>query len=143
RQQLPVRGIPATDGGALRRAVRLPRSHRRVCMRASLVLGTLACSLLAGPALADAAGTKPDPSGVEKGTVRFEPRGDQKNIPERYRLDAHTFDYELTLLKREPRLDQAVYHLRFPSPVVTPCPENNTVHADYYRPRGDGPFPGV
>src|SRR5262249_61850129 len=34
-------------------------------------------------------------------------------------------------------------HLRFPSPVTSDCPENNTVHAEYYRPKGDGPFPGV
>jgi dienelactone hydrolase len=27
--------------------------------------------------------------------------------------------------------------------VASACPENNTVHADYYRPRGAGPFPCV
>jgi dienelactone hydrolase len=36
-----------------------------------------------------------------------------------------------------------VYRLRFPSPVVSPCPENNTVSAEYYCPKGKGPFPGV
>src|SRR5262249_50269796 len=36
-----------------------------------------------------------------------------------------------------------VHHLRFPSPIRTVTPENNTVHAEYYRPRGNGPFPAV
>ena len=36
-----------------------------------------------------------------------------------------------------------VWHLVFPSPVVTKYPENNTVHAEYYRPKGRGPFPAV
>jgi dienelactone hydrolase len=37
----------------------------------------------------------------------------------------------------------AIHQVSFPSPVVTPCLENNTVHAEYYRPKGEGPFPGV
>src|SRR5207302_366383 len=36
-----------------------------------------------------------------------------------------------------------VYQLTFPSPVTTPTPENNTVYAEYYRPKGEGPFPAV
>jgi dienelactone hydrolase len=36
-----------------------------------------------------------------------------------------------------------VYRLQFPSPVTSGCPENDTVHAEYYRPGGNGPFPGV
>ncbi len=79
---------------------------------------------------------------VEKGTVRFTP-GDQKDIPERYRLDARTFPYEMERKKELADSGVIVYHLRFPSPVVSPFPENNTVHAEYYRPRGAGPFPGV
>jgi dienelactone hydrolase len=80
---------------------------------------------------------------VEKGTVRFRPVGDQKNIPPRYRLAAHTFAYELEQTDDLPLSGLAVYHLTFPSPVTTACKENNTVHAEYYRPRGTGPFPGV
>jgi dienelactone hydrolase len=37
----------------------------------------------------------------------------------------------------------AVYDVRFPSPVESKTPENNTVYAEYYRPAGDGKFPGV
>ncbi|HEV2949294.1 MAG TPA: prolyl oligopeptidase family serine peptidase [Gemmataceae bacterium] len=86
---------------------------------------------------------------IEKGTVHFQPLGDQKNIPERYRLNEHSFDYEMELMREMPNSGVAVYHIRFPSPVKTDCPENNTVHAEYYRPIGaqsvnDGsPFPGV
>jgi dienelactone hydrolase len=70
----------------------------------------------------------------EKGTVHFQPEGDQKNIPERYRLEDHWFDYDMKLIRQLPQSGVEVYHVRFPSPVTTDCPENNTVHAEYYRP---------
>jgi dienelactone hydrolase len=81
------------------------------------------------------------PSGAEKREIRFRPTGDQQNVPERYRLTEHTFPYELTLVRELPLSGATVYRLKFPSPVQSPHPENNVVHADYYRPRGDGPFP--
>jgi dienelactone hydrolase len=37
----------------------------------------------------------------------------------------------------------SVYRLRFPTALKSPQVENNTVHAEYYRPAGKGPFPGV
>ena len=80
---------------------------------------------------------------VEKGTVAFAPLDDQKDIPERYRLTAHRFEYEMTLKYALRASGLTVYRLRFPSPVETPHKENNTVHAEYYRPNGTGPFPGV
>lgn len=92
----------------------------------------------AAPLLADS-GTE----SIEKGTVQFRPIGDQANVPERYRLDAHTFDYELFRKSVLPASGVDVYRLRFPSPVKTPHPENNTVHAEYYRPRGLNKFPCV
>jgi dienelactone hydrolase len=73
-------------------------------------------------------------SHVEKGTVHFQPTGDQKNIPERYRLREHSFDYDMELIREMPNSGVEVYHVRFPSPVTTDCTENNTVHAEYYRP---------
>jgi dienelactone hydrolase len=101
-------------------------------MRTVVALLGLGCSLL-GPAAVAA----------EKGTVHFRPVGDQKEVPERYRLSAHNFDYELSLKSDLANSGVEVYRLRFPSPVVSPCPENNTVYAEYYRPKGKGPFPGV
>jgi dienelactone hydrolase len=79
----------------------------------------------------------------EKGTVHFRPLGDQENIPKRYRLDEHSFDYEMLLKRDLPNSGVMIYQVRFPSPVVSACSENNTVHAEYYRPKGAGPFPGV
>lgn len=79
----------------------------------------------------------------ETGTVHFEPIGDQANVPERYRLTARTFDYELKPLRELPVCGMTISALTFPSPVTTPVPENNTVYAEYYRPKGTGPFPAV
>jgi dienelactone hydrolase len=79
----------------------------------------------------------------QKGTVQFKPAGDQANIPERYRLEPCSFNYELTFDFEVPACDVTVQHLTFPSPVRTAHPENNTVHAEYYRPAGPGPFPAV
>src|SRR5262245_38752135 len=82
------------------------------------------------------------PKKLETGSVRFTP-GDQANIPERYRLDARAFDFELERKTDLPANELTIYRLRFPSAVESPHKENNTVHAEYYRPHGDGPFPGV
>lgn len=99
----------------------------RLCIAAGFLLFT-------SPALA---------APVEKGTSRFEPIGDQREVPERYRLDAHSFSYEIEAKSDLPTVGVKILHLRFPSPVETPHRENNTVHAEYYCPDGKGPFPGV
>lgn len=80
---------------------------------------------------------------TEKGTVRFDPIGDQSNVPERYRLSPHSFDYAMKLKRTVSAANVEVYDVQFPSPVVTPHKENNTVHAEYYRPREKGVFPCV
>ena len=82
-------------------------------------------------------------SRLEKGSVRFKVIGDQKAVPEMYRLADHEFSWEM-----EPKLaldgtGVKVFCVRFPSPVESPVKENNTVHAEYYRPEGKGPFPAV
>jgi len=94
------------------------------------------CSSAAAPAAAE-------PAKIEKGTIRFRPVGDEKGIPERYRLEARAFDFEVEPKTTLTSIDVDVFRVRFPSPVETTCRENNTVHAEYYRPRGKGPFPGV
>ena len=54
------------------------------------------------------------------------------------------FDYRMTLLSR--RSGSRVFRLTYPSPVVTPVAQNNTIPADYYLPDGiapgDPPRPG-
>ncbi len=71
---------------------------------------------------------------IERGEVAFRPGPDEALVPERFRLERADFKYEL-----EPVLETERYtvaRLRFPSPVVTADPENNTVHAEYFRPVG-------
>ncbi|MHB1424516.1 MAG: alpha/beta hydrolase family protein [Gemmataceae bacterium] len=80
---------------------------------------------------------------IEKGTFRFTPTGDAANVPERYRLSERTFEYQMSLKRDLPNSGVRVCRVQFPSPVTTATPENNTVHAEYYRPSGKGPFPGV
>jgi dienelactone hydrolase len=84
-----------------------------------------------------------DEPAVETGTVKFCPGQSEGEIPERYRLAARTFDYRLQRKFQLPLSGTTVYRLQFPSPVMSGCPENDTVHAEYYRPAGEGPFPGV
>lgn len=83
------------------------------------------------------------PPAVEKGTVAFTPQEDQKNIPARYRLEKNHFDFELKKIKALPASGVEIYELKFPSPVKSATPANNTVYAEYYRPAGKGPFPCV
>ncbi len=105
----------------------------RRTLLASLVLGLVAAT----PVGVRAADSPP----VEKGVVHFRPQGSQDNIPERYRLDEHSFPYEMRRKKVLPVSGVQIFEVRFPSPVISPHPENNTVYAEYYRPQGDGPFP--
>ena len=79
----------------------------------------------------------------ETGIFRFAALGDQANVPERYRLEERTVEYRLNLKHELPSSGVRVYRLQYPSPVVSATPENNTVHAEYYLPKGKGPFPGV
>jgi dienelactone hydrolase len=80
---------------------------------------------------------------IKKGQFRFTPVGEQKNVPERYRLQERTFEYQCSPKRDLPSSGVRVFRVQFPSPVKSATPENNTVHAEYYRPAGQGPFPGV
>jgi dienelactone hydrolase len=110
-------------------------------MRSFFLAGLLGSLVLSAPIVA--ADTVIPKRPLEKGTVHFEPLGDQTKIPERYRLATHQFDFELSPRFDLPNVDLDVYPLTFPSPLETEVPENNTVHGEYYRPRGEGPFAGV
>jgi dienelactone hydrolase len=100
----------------------------------------LACLLLlaaSSPALARA------PAVAEKGSFLFRPSDEQKDVPQRFRLSERRFSFELEKKTHLPAIGVSIYRLRYPSPVKTPTIENNTVHAEYYRPTGKGPFPAV
>lgn len=77
------------------------------------------------------------------GKITVTPAKDEKTHPRLYRMKAHEFDYRMSLKYEMPSIGVSVYRLRFPSPVKSPYEINNTVYAEYYRPKGKGPFPGV
>lgn len=95
-------------------------------------LATLLCLGLVAIGPAHAASV-PAP---EKGTFHFRPADDQAGAPPRYRLAAGEFPYELIHKCDLPGCEVRVCRLTFPSPLKGPHPENNTVHAEYYRPLG-------
>lgn len=77
---------------------------------------------------------------AESGRFDFSPAPGEDSIPAMYRLGARRHEFRLEPPKpAEPT--HTTQALTFDSPVASPFPENNTVHAVYYRPRGPGPFP--
>jgi dienelactone hydrolase len=90
-------------------------------------------------ALTHLPGAAQDPVPIS-GTIEFKSPGDESKIPELYRLDKHEFSYHVVHEREMPGCGVDVFRLDFPSPVKSPTPENNTVWAEYYRPRGPGPF---
>jgi dienelactone hydrolase len=71
---------------------------------------------------------------TERGKVDFRPGPDESSVPELFRLEPAAFSYELDQVLATP--SYTVSRLRFPSPVTTPDPENNVVHAEYFAPSG-------
>lgn len=76
-------------------------------------------------------------------TVHFKPIGDQANVPERYQLKESTFEANVKPLRELPASEVEVFQVTFPSPVKSPVPENNTVYAEFYRPKERGRYPAV
>ena len=93
-----------------------------------------------GAVLVAAGGGEAEPTTV-RGEIVFEPRRAEANVPEPFRLEAARFAYVMDRVETTPRYD--VWSVRFPSPIVTPDPENNTVHANYFRPNVTGKRPAV
>lgn len=78
---------------------------------------------------------------VEKGEATFRPTPAESKVPELFRLPESTFGYERELVRDTP--GYSVSKLRFPSPIETPDVLNNTVHAEYFQPKGAGRRPAV
>lgn len=75
--------------------------------------------------------------------VKFSSDDAKNNVPERFRLAPHTFPATVT-----PKFDLRhsgveVSTVTFPSAVETPHAVNNTVHAEFYRPKKPGKYPAV
>jgi dienelactone hydrolase len=111
----------------------------RVWLAGLLVVECLISRAMAGESEPQA--TQPD--GRERsGEVQFEPAGDESQVPELFRLAPHTFRFQQSPLPTVSRAME-IFEITFPSPVETPHPNNNTVHAEYFRPTGAGKHPGV
>ena len=67
----------------------------------------------------------------ESGTISF--RNSDSDVPARFRLSDHEFEYSQRLLKRWGELAD-VYEVSFPSPIETEFDVNNTVSCEYFRP---------
>jgi dienelactone hydrolase len=82
------------------------------------------------------------------GEVNFQAAASEASLPERFRLNSHRFEFSqvpVSSVARNMRLSKVT----FPSPVVTPHENNNTVHCEYFCPLSadgnvvDEPVPGV
>jgi len=101
----------------------------------------------AEPAIAPAKPVVPSPvtgalPAAASGTARFEPIGDESQIPERYRLAPHEFPWSETYIEPDSRRI-TLSEVTFPSPVRTEHECNNTVHCEYFRPLIPGRRPAV
>jgi dienelactone hydrolase len=95
-------------------------------------------AFLAVLVLAGAAAAGETTTNVVKGVVQPLQRRDEQSLPEIYRLKGESFPFEIETLPGGNGLIHA--KVRFPSPVETEHPENNTVHAELFRPVGKGPY---
>lgn len=84
----------------------------------------------------------PDAGAVRSGRVRFEPARNEGELPRHFRLEPHEFAFTQTPLD-DPSRVLKLWNVTFPSPVVTPHPNNNTVHSEYFQPLAPGKHPGV
>ncbi len=114
-------------------AVKSSGGHRRLAMARLLAFTVLA---IAAPGRVVAQAEE------RSGEVRFRPTAEEPQVPELFRLPAHTFAF-----RQVPQTTVAksydVFEVTFPSPVETPHSNNNTVHCEYFRPHGSGKHPAV
>jgi dienelactone hydrolase len=81
------------------------------------------------------------PQPVKTGHATFRPGPAEAEVPAAFRMAGATFAYEEQLLRVTP--NYKVSAVRFPSPIITGDIENNTVHAEYFRPTRPGKRPAV
>jgi hypothetical protein len=79
---------------------------------------------------------------LRTGEVRFTPSPREHLTAEQFRLPEHVFTFEQRPVESSASKIE-LFTVTFPSPVVTPHPENNTVHCEYFRPATEGKVPGV
>ena len=88
------------------------------------------------------AGAVPDGATVRTGQVRFEPAESEHRLAPQFRLQEHTFAFRET-----PQESSAtrirISEVTFPSPLVTPHVNNNTVHCEYFCPLPEAGAPAA
>lgn len=78
----------------------------------------------------------------QQGTVQFIPSTKPLAVEIPFKLEATTFTYSISRFNDRPfGLDE--FEVTFPSPMTTASIANNTVHCEYFAPRGSGKRPGV
>ena len=78
---------------------------------------------------------------ITTGEVSFQPTRQEADVTARFRMAEATFRFERQGIRATP--GYSVSAVRFPSPVITDVPANNTVHAEYFRPNRPGKSSGV
>lgn len=82
---------------------------------------------------------------AQKGVIEFRPTDAEAAVPEIFRNGASRFQWDMKPLRTAER--HQVWALRFPSPLPSPVPANNVVHAEYFLPNGpsakNGKYPAA
>ena len=115
----------------------------RYRMTTAKILGVVVCTpmvLVLGIMVTVRQTTAADVVPLVRGTVTHDIKNEDE-IPSHFRLDAASFDWEYTPFMEFESF--VTCKVTFPSPVQTPVAQNNTVHCEYFVPKGDGPFPAV
>lgn len=103
-------------------------------MTTTALLGLLAAFLPAA---------EPSAKPAETGEVRVAPDDAGNGVPDRYRLPADPFPYELRPRFDLPHAGVEVFDLSFPSAEKSRHPQNDTVRCEYFRPKAGGKHPAV
>ena len=100
-------------------------------MAGTLPIPKLALSIAVALGLLSLANS-PLPAEPAHGRVQWTPAADEAAIAAQFRLPAHAFDYSQQPVETFAKSIK-IFEVTFPSPVVTPEANNNTVHCEYFR----------
>jgi poly(3-hydroxybutyrate) depolymerase len=87
------------------------------------------------------AGSRPFVDLPDSGSVAFRVTPREAQVPVQFRLSDHDFRFQTEVGYENAAV--RVTFVQFPSPVATDVSVNNTVHAEYFQPAGDGPHPAT
>lgn len=131
---------------------------RRLCFLRCLLFQLPASSFVSGLALAcvlfqvaltfaaesDARPVSSTPVFIDvpgTGSVSFKVTPRETQVPVQFRLTDHEFRFHVEVGQENAATRVSI--VQFPSPVTTDVAVNNTIHAEYFQPAGNGPHPGV